>query len=61
MDAVSIRAVFGSHDLHPMYFDVLASIDYYVEQLTVERRQPCDNNVVRIAESKCLLANEHTK
>ena len=57
VDAVGVGAVSGSHDLHSMYFDVVASTDDHVEYLTINRRQPGDDNVVGISDSKCLLAH----
>lgn len=37
VDAVSVRAVSGSHELHSMHLHVLASNQDYVEQLTIKR------------------------
>jgi len=55
VDAISVRAVSISHQLHSMHFHVLASIDQYVKQLTINRSQPSDHNVLRVSQSKCLL------
>jgi hypothetical protein len=61
MNAVSIGTIFWSNDLHSIYFDIPTFTDHYMEHLTIERRQACDDNVVRVANSKCLLAHKHKK
>lgn len=57
MDAVGVGAVSGGHDLHALRFYVLASLDHYVEHLTIHRGQPTNDYVFRATELQCLKIN----
>lgn len=60
MDAVSVGAVSVGQDLHSLQLHVLASIEHYVEHLTVHWGQPTDGNVIGVGERQC-LNTQHNK
>lgn len=60
MDAVGVGAVSIGQDLHSLQLHVLASIEHYVEHLTVHWGQPTDGNVIGVGERQC-LNTQHNK
>jgi len=57
VDAVGVRAVSVGHDLHSLHLHILASIEHYVEHLTVQRGQPTNTDVIRVGETQRLNTN----
>lgn len=59
VDAVGVRAVSVGHDLHSLQLHILASIEHYVEHLTIQRGQSSNSNVIRVGETQRLNTTQN--